>query len=891
MAGGTPLPRFHSMCEVCYLISLFAVGVKCFLMINQLQHHRHGGNLRALSQAAGLPQGELLDFSANINPLGPPDWLRPLIESRISDLIHYPDPDATELVETLAELHGISTDQVLVGNGATELLHLLPRALGCSSLLLPVPSYADYEGPARLSGLTIQQLPLCPENGFTLDPACLVPFLKPAQLVLLGQPNNPTGRTFDAESLRVIALEHPATLFVVDESFIGFTDGNRSLQQNRPENILILTSLTKLYAIPGLRLGYLTAAAAHIRQLKTYLPNWTVNSLAQAVGVRAVQDAEYLQRTRSFVSQQRQQLSQALGQQPSLTVFPGEANFLLLRLDHPRLDAQQLADLTLQQGIALRVCGNFAGLDGRYFRVAVRTEPEQQRLYSVLHSILAPGQQRPVKRQTPAIMFQGTGSNAGKSILTTALCRILKQDGHDVAPFKAQNMSLNSFVTRQGSEMGRAQVLQAQACRLDPDVRMNPVLLKPNSETGSQVILCGKAIGTTHFKDYAEQRAEIFKTVQRCYDELSAEYQIMVLEGAGSPAEVNLKANDIVNMNMARYAGAPVLLVGDIDRGGVFASFVGTMEVLSEAERALVAGFVINRFRGDASLLGDALAYIRFHTNKPVLGTVPYLPNLGLPEEDSVGFKQGLLPCGAKDSQRLDIAVLDLPHISNFTDLDPLGLEPDVGLRIVRSVAELGQPDALILPGSKNTLADLAWLQQTGLATAIPELAQAGQAEIVGICGGFQLLGQQISDPHAVESAAGGQQGLGLLEIATVMAQEKTTRQTRCRHLPSGCLLSGYEIHHGITSGEPLQPLITSPDGNLLGSANASGIVWGSYLHGLFDADPFRRWWLDRLRQRKGWQSDGLIRSCYDLEPALDRLADCVRGSLDMREIYRLLRL
>ena len=860
-------------------------------MTESFQRHHHGGNLRLLSQTAGLPADQLLDFSANINPLGPPDWLRPLIESRISDLIHYPDPDATELVEAIATLHRIPADQILVGNGATELLHLLPRALGCSSLLLPVPSYADYEEPARLSGLSIQQLPLSPDTGFVLDPIGLVPFLKPAQLVLLGQPNNPTGRTFDAEALRRIAVEHPATLFVVDESFIGFTDGSQSLQQNRPENILILTSLTKLYAIPGLRLGYLTGAAKHIQQLKNYLPNWTVNSLAQAVGVRAVQDMDYLQQTRSFVSGQRESLVALLSNLPGLTVYPGEANFLLLRLDHPTLDAQQLADQALQQGIALRVCGNFSGLDGRYFRVAVRTEAEQQRLVHLLQSMLDPAKVAVIKPKTPAIMFQGTGSNAGKSILTTALCRILRQDGYAVAPFKAQNMSLNSFVTRQGGEMGRAQVLQAQACRLEPDVRMNPVLLKPNSETGSQVILCGKAIGTTHFKDYAEQRAEIFKTVQRCYDELSAEHQLMVLEGAGSPAEVNLKSNDIVNMNMARYANAPVLLVGDIDRGGVFASFVGTMEVLSEAERAMVAGFVINRFRGDASLLGDALEYTRFHTGKPVLGTIPYLRNLGLPEEDSVSFKQGLLPIGAKDTQLLDIAVLDLPHISNFTDLDPLGLEPDVGLRIVRTLAELGQPDALIIPGSKNTLADLVWLQQTGLAASILNLAQAGQAEIIGICGGFQLLGKGISDPYAIESGAGEQQGLGLLAINTIMAEEKTTLQTCCCHLPSGCQLTGYEIHHGITTAEGVEPLITGQDGRLLGAGNSNGMVWGSYLHGIFDADPFRRWLLDRLRQRKGWQADGLIRACYDLEPALDRLADCVRGSLDMKAIYRLLRL
>ncbi len=859
--------------------------------MTNISRHIHGGNLLHLSRKSGIPADKLLDFSANINPLGPPEWLRPLISSKISELVHYPDPDSTELVATLASLHQIPAEEILIGNGATELLHLLPRALGCSELLLPVPSYADYEEPARLNGLKIRHLLLSEKNGFELVPHLLQPLLEPGQLVILGQPNNPTGRTFNPQTVRSLATSYPSTFFVIDESFISFTDGSGSLQKNRPENLLVITSLTKIFAIPGLRIGYLTGATQHVSRIRAYLPNWTVNTLAQAVATKAVQDTEYIKNTRNFVDIQRARLLEQLSGIPDLTLYRGEANFLLIRIDNRSIDAQKLADLAIKEGIVIRVCSNFEGLDNRYFRVAVRTEKEQERLCQVICRILAPKMIKPIQRQTPAIMFQGTGSNAGKSILTAALCRILKQDGYDVAPFKAQNMSLNSFVTRQGGEMGRAQVLQAQACRLDPNIRMNPVLLKPNSETGSQVILCGKAIGTTHFKDYAEQRAEIFKTVQRCYDELSAEHQIMVMEGAGRPAEVNLKANDIVNMNMARYAHAPVLLVGDIDRGGVFASFVGTMEVLSEAERDMVAGFVINRFRGDASLLGDALAYTRFHTNKPVLGTVPYLHNLGLPEEDSVSFKQGLLAAGAKDAQLLDIAVLDLPHISNFTDLDPLGLEPDVGLRIVRSVAELGQPDALILPGSKNTLADLAWLQQTGLAAAILDLAQAGQCEIIGICGGFQMLGGRISDPHAIESGAGEQQGLGLLAISTVMAEEKTTLQTRCRHLPSGCMLSGYEIHHGITTAEGIETLITGQDGRLLGAGSANGLIWGSYLHGIFDADPFRRWLLDQLRQRKGWQVDGLIRVCYDLEPALDRLADCVRNSLDMREIYRLLRL
>ncbi len=338
----------------------------------------------------------------------------------------------------------------------------------------------------------------------------------------------------------------------------------------------------------------------------------------------------------------------------------------------------------------LRDCSNFANLGSAYVRIAVRGDKEQNRLFHALHQVIG-GKQSSVKgsKKTPALMFQGTGSNAGKSVLTAALCRILNQDGLSVAPFKAQNMSLNSCVTFQGGEMGRAQVLQAQASRLDPDVRMNPVLLKPSSETGSQVILCGKVLETMDFRDYAGRREALFGRVQECYDSLASEHQVMVLEGAGSPAEINLKKRDIVNMNMARYANAGVMLVGDIDRGGVFASFVGSMELLNEWERGLVKGFVINRFRGDASLLEDALDKTTLHTGKPFFGTVPYLRELGLPEEDSVDFKDGLLETVKGAGNVLDIALIDLLHVSNFTDLDALRIEPDAHVRKVTKVADL----------------------------------------------------------------------------------------------------------------------------------------------------------------------------------------------------------
>ncbi len=396
--------------------------------------------------------------------------------------------------------------------------------------------------------------------------------------------------------------------------------------------------------------------------------------------------------------------------------------------------------------------------------MAVRTEEENARLLAAIGEILQPGTARPQRRRkTASLMFQGTSSNAGKSVLTAALCRILLQDGVRVAPFKAQNMSLNSFVTLQGEEMGRAQVVQAQAARLDPDVRMNPILLKPSSDTGSQVIVRGKPVRNMSVGQYHAYKDQAWEAAAACYDSLAAEYQVIVLEGAGSPGEVNLKRHDIVNMRMARYAGSPVLLVGDIDRGGIYASFVGTMEVLAEWERRLVAGFVVNRFRGQASLLTAAHDYVRDHTGREVFGVVPYFHDLDLPEEDSVSFKEGIYRRPQPEQPHVDIAVISLPHISNFTDVEPFLAEPDVHLRVVSRVDDLGTPDALILPGSKNVIGDLRFLRDSGFAAGITGLAGRG-CVIVGICGGYQLLGREIADPLGLESTAGETAaGLGLL--------------------------------------------------------------------------------------------------------------------------------
>lgn len=536
----------------------------------------------------------------------------------------------------------------------------------------------------------------------------------------------------------------------------------------------------------------------------------------------------------------------------------------------------------------------------------------------------------------PAIMFQGTCSNAGKSLLTAALCRLLARRGLRVVPFKAQNMALNSFVTADGKEMGRAQALQAAACGLAADVRMNPVLLKPTSNTGSQVIVMGEPVGQMRVGAYLRYKPEAWKAVRRAYRSLAAEADVVVLEGAGSPAEINLKAHDIVNMRMARYARAHVALVADIDRGGAFAALAGTMALLTRAERARVAGFILNKFRGDPTLLDPALQMLTRRTGKPFWGVVPMLENLRLPEEDSVSFKMGITP-GLRmgESQAaadmLDIVVPDLPHISNATDLDALRQEPGLRLRIVRRAEDWGHPHAVIVPGSRNTVADLRFLRATGLAEAILHFALAGleasRGVLVGICGGLQMLGSVIADPLALEEG-GSEHGLGILPLATRLEADKkllrvTGRACACltANFPSGSgnaaagqgllvpaqEVEGYEIHHGRTVPLPGQtggfslprdavvqePRVIMADlaGRPLGwglcDSAGRARVWGSYVHGLFDADGFRHAFLASLRADSGMPP--LEGAPYALGPELDRLADTVETSLDMAAIYGLL--
>ena len=481
------------------------------------------------------------------------------------------------------------------------------------------------------------------------------------------------------------------------------------------------------------------------------------------------------------------------------------------------------------------------------------------------------------------LMVQGTSSSAGKSLLVTALCRIYARRGIKVAPFKAQNMSNNAAVCADGSEIGRAQALQAAAAGLAPSVDMNPVLIKPEADSRSQVILMGRPWNTLEAKTYYEKKEILWEHVTAALDRLRDAYDLVIIEGAGSAAEINLRRGDIVNMAVARYANAPVLLIGDIDRGGIFAQLLGTLWLLDPDERALVRGLVVNKFRGDLALFSDGVQILEEKGDVPVLGVVPYLKNLNLPDEDAVSVEESLHkvePLRHEDTENqnlcasvsqwlgLEIVVLALPRISNFDDFDPLKAESGVTVRYVSSASEFGNPNAVIIPGTKSTIADLDWLRQTGLAEAVTKFVKNGGA-VVGICGGYQMLGEVITDPHHVESKDERISGLGLLPVRTEFSTEKSTFQVQA-HIRNKngwmsrldkSIVNGYEIHMGETPSQTAWLEIASRTGDQVkvpdGSVSEDGKIWGCYLHGIFVNDGFRHAWLESL----GWRGGGTSQS------------------------------
>ena len=480
------------------------------------------------------------------------------------------------------------------------------------------------------------------------------------------------------------------------------------------------------------------------------------------------------------------------------------------------------------------------------------------------------------------IMVQGTMSGAGKSLLCAALCRIFAQDGLRAVPFKSQNMALNSFVTKDGLEMGRAQVVQAQAAGVEPDVRMNPILLKPSSDVGSQVIVNGEVRGQMKASEYFRTKRQLVPDILKAYDSLAEEADVIVIEGAGSPAEINLKSEDIVNMGLAEMVDAPVLLVGDIDRGGVFAQLYGTVELLEEKERRRIKGLVINKFRGDVEILRPGLSMLEEKTHLPVVGVVPYL-KVDIEDEDSLSQRLEM-----RDGKKpLDAAIIRLPHLSNFTDFMPLEQHLLLGVRYVSNAHELGAPDLILLPGTKNTVDDLLWLRQCGLETALLKLAAKG-TPVLGVCGGYQLLGETLDDSQGTESGHPQTlRGLGLLPTRTVFTAEKRRAQvTATAAAPfAGAALTGYEIHTGRTAVNGA-PFCRYADGTPEGCVQNA--VFGTYLHGLFDSGELTEQLAAYLCRRKGIAPETaapLAMADYRTQQ-LDLLADGVRSALDMGAVY-----
>ncbi len=852
------------------------------------------------------------------------------------------------------------------------------------------PSYASYREALESAGFMAGSLFLRAENGYRFEPeilANLVAKLSPGSSLWFGRPNNPTGLALSVEEIATIADANSAVWIVVDEAFVDFLDSPEARSSGRGassvarlrSNIIVLRSMTKFWSVPGIRLGYLVASPEVALAVREALPSWPVSCLAFRFGLRAFADPGTRSlRTRHLVDYERRRMRGLLGAVPGLTVFPSDANFFLCRIETGP-DAPSLVAALASRGIGVRDCSNYPGLDSRHIRIGLRRPDDNDAVARALRETLAaaaedenagrlnafpvPPGQTPVPAPAPAfgfspappsaprpeaipapdstprraraLMIQGCSSSAGKSLIAAAFCRILRDLGYDVAPYKAQNMSLNSAVTDDGLEIGRAQALQAAACGLAADVRMNPVLLKPSGDSTSQVILMGRPVEHLAARDYYDRVRLMRETAYAAYDSLAAEHEVIVLEGAGSPGEINLKSRDFVNMRAAFHAKASVLLVGDIDRGGVFASFIGHVATFSPAEKDVVAGFIVNKFRGDRSLLGDAFELTRKATGLPVLGCVPMIRDLELPDEDEPRLLRG-----DKSGAALHIAVLRLRRVSNFTDLDPLDAEPDLAITCVSTGAELASRDwdAVIIPGTKATVADLEYLRDRGVEPELKRLAASG-VSIVGICGGLQMLGDRILDPDRVESARVETAGFGLLPLVTSFSRDKTLRRVRALHRPTGIEVSGYEIHHGETwvdegahvdaapdSGTstagpcvatlflaaataPAAPAAipaaststatatapaaataasvpAAPDGPGIAVGWQRGAVWGSYLHGIFDTDAFRGHFLDTLRARRGLPAAG-AKPFRSLDLELDRLAKTVRESCDIPTILK----
>ena len=826
-----------------------------------MSHAVHGGRIEAAAQEFG--RTDFLDFSANVNPFWRPadatEW-----SNWLDGISRYPEPDASLIRERLGTIYGVGPGRLLPTAGAIEGLYLVARLFTDRRVGIVEPAFADYARAFEAAGCEPSRVLLSPERWETPIPAW-GKMLEPYEVIVLGRPNNPTG-TLQGRDALVRAAGAPwaqAKTWIIDEAFIEFVpDHEREsllpLLERFP-SVIAVRSLTKSWAIPGLRLGFVaTANGGWLARLEKMQPPWSINAVAQAWARHQLTPAGWREMLESLrpLPVLRAELAAELGRLPGLRVHPGTANFLLVDVARTRRHASEIYRALGREGLLVRTGEGFYGLNAdRYIRVAVRRPEENRRLVRALVTVLedapagggpaltatpaaAPASVRPVgprrAKEMKALGVLGTSSNSGKSWVATALCAWLWRHGVKVAPFKAQNMSNNSYVTLDGGEIGRAQAAQAEACRLLPSVRMNPILLKPSGQLGSQLVVLGRARGHVKAGDYYAITDQLWTIVSDALEHWRRTCDVLVLEGAGSPVELNLATRDIVNLRPIRHLDGRWLLVSDIERGGVFAQIVGSWKLLSPADWAGALGVIVNKFRGDLSLFADAGKYLAPHIEAPYLGVLPYRADLQPESEDSL--------CGAAEEHGTGetIAWVRFPHSSNSQDCNAWSLDQGVRIRWVTKPDELAQAAAIVLPGSKNTIADLRWLRENGLAEAVTAAARRG-VPVAGICGGYQMLGRQLADPEGAAGDAGDAPGLGLLPVQTRFCPEKEVRQVEA--VWKDFSWAAYEIHMGRTD-------VPAGTEALLRVRNGAGWreegircenVWGTYLHGVFESPVVRR--------------------------------------------------
>lgn len=866
----------------------------------------HGGSLDKLK----LKNGKFTvkyDFSVNINPLGFPDCLNKILFNADGYVSEYPPVEPLGAEKAIALNIGKKSSEIILANGGTEIFKLILMALNPRLTAWCVPTYSGYGELCSKLSLKYQTLPLIKKGLlFSVDFKGLGA-LAPA-LVFICNPNNPTGQLTKASEILDFAAKYPETYIAADESFMDFYTGSADyslLHRKLPPNIIIIKSLTKTFATAGLRMGYAFAERKLIEKMKTLRQPWTVNGLAQAVIPHLFECNEYLEETRTEVAAMRTFMMKELASIKELAAHPSETNFVLCEIKNcAGLTADELRLKLLEKGIFIRSCSTINGLGQNYIRLAVRPKAETAALLEALRSILSykAVSKKKSENSAKALMVVGTASNSGKSIVTAAFCRYFANRKLKVAPFKAQNMALNSFVTRSGGEIGRAQVVQAQACRIEPEIEMNPVLLKPLGDSTSQVIVNGKAFKVLSAVDYYKHKSLISAKAFAAYDRLKTAHDLIVLEGAGSPAEINLLKEDFVNMRMAEHADACTVLVADIDRGGVFASIFGTIKLLPPKWRKLIKGIIINKFRGDKKLLAPGIKDIEELTGIPVLGVLPYLKDLAIEEEDSLGLEKR---SSAFAGNSLNIAVIRLPRMSNYTDFMPLENIEGLKLSYVSNPRDAGEPDLIIIPGTKNTIADMIWLRENGFEKFF-NMAKKKGVPVIGICGGFQILGEEVLDPHGVEGKIKTCRGLGLLPLKTVLEKEKELAQVSgyiagpLPFLKKRTEFIGYEIHAGVTviknTGDAVQPLriIRRRAGRVSEAAGCSREnIFGCYVHGFFDNPAIVSQLAEWLSAKKGKASVKIEKKTADVnaarEESFEKLALSLEENLDMPLLKRLL--